>query len=419
MNMSSETTDEHSGGRHRGFLLILVAYVSQFGNWLTFLALVIGVQRQHGSAATVGIFMAQTLPALFAARPIAVWLAKRGVVRPWIGTQIALALSTVCMTLLWHDLLAVYAYAAVSMLLRAVANPLFFSLVEDSTSESNRTMVFAGVGSAGSVSLVLAPTVGGLISERWSIEILFAADAVTFLFGAIVIAASSGFGRRVGSTAFLRARGGSAFRKEGWGLVPSGTGTALRPTLIGWPLLLLVGAMLNSVELPLFFDVLRFGDSQFGLALSLFGVGSGIAIWIAKVVAVRSWVLRTFAGVFLLSMILWLVPLTIAPYAAFAVAGAAYTITTAVIRAELSTRAAIDSVDSTALWAWASQVTLLANLVGYGLAAISYVSAGGAVWISYGFLLALSLTFSLFTFWLSRHPVRIPSGEEEGALGVN
>jgi hypothetical protein len=148
---------------------------------------------------------------------------------------------------------------------------------------------------------------------------------------------------------------------------PQGAGSGLIRPLGTWFAFVLLGAALNSVELPTFDNWLMYDSTGFGIALSMYGLGGLISFVFTLVTPAKLPPLGLSAGAYLLGLVLWVVPLSVLPAIGFLLAGAGSTFASGAIRHLIAARAEEDGVDVQGLWGWANQVTLFANLAMYGL----------------------------------------------------
>jgi MFS family permease len=312
-----------------------------------------------------------------------------------------LAVITIGMTVGHRNLLVTYAYMGVSMLVRAVANPLFYSMISASTGSEEREQVFTGVNSVSSVSLVLSPALGGVVSENVGLGWLFAIDALSFIAGVGLLVSRTL--HRSGRQAESAGRGGAGNRGLfRWLSKPPGSGPLLTPALWTWFLFILVGAVLNAVEMPVFDHVLHYSDSRFGLALSSFGLGGVLALALSLTGRRLSAPTVASALMFLLGLALWLSGVGALPFIGFGIAGLASALAAGSVRAALSGRAEREGIEQQKLWGWVNQSVLLGNLIVYLAASILFAAevpltvmlvalfGVGAAWVAAAVVLARS-----------------------------
>jgi MFS family permease len=344
-------------------LIVVTALINQLGNWFTFLAIIVHVQAQHGSASSAAVFLAQTVPALIAARSLSDRVPRTMTKQAWIALQIVLAAMTISMSALNDHLIIIYVYVAVSALLRAVSNPLFYTVAINGTHPDRRKAVLTAVSGAGSLSLVISPAIGGVLADVAGIGWLFVVDAATFVIASMLIGLVRMPPQPAVGGSQLASRPG-LIRHLVW---PQGAGSGLIRPLGTWFAFVLLGAALNSVELPTFDNWLMYDSTGFGIALSMYGLGGLISFVFTLVTPAKLPPLGLSAGAYLLGLVLWVVPLSVLPAIGFLLAGAGSTFASGAIRHLIAARAEEDGVDVQGLWGWANQVTLFANLAMYGL----------------------------------------------------
>lgn len=348
-----------------------IAVVSQIGNWLTFLAVIVHAQLAYGAAASTVVFVAQTVPALIGARAISDRIPAHWVRSSWIGGQLLLALLTTVLAFTYGSFVILLGYVAVSMLLRAALNPLFMTLITDNVAEEQRAATMTGVGAAGSVAVVLSPALGGMLLTTIGPMYLFLIDALTFGVSAVWM---------VSAKPRAIAAHGQGGRNPWWQGLPSlrslSTAPGLSdlrtwsvPVLMTWPAMLLVGALLNALEAPLSFDVLGFTEIEFGLALACFGAGGLIVLAVTLFSDRQLFGPRIAVTVYAVGLTMWVFIPGVGPLVGFFMAGVASAVLSGWIRASLDRWASVSRVDPKDLWGWATQTTLFVNLVSYGAAA--------------------------------------------------
>lgn len=369
-----------------------IAIVNQAGNWLTFLALIVIAQKSAGAAGSSAVFLAQTLPALIAARAVSDRIPTHHIRRVWVGGQLLLAVLTLMMYWGHHSVAAILAYAAVSMLARSILAPLFVTLLVESVAAAHRPATLTGVGAAGSLSLMLAPALGSTVLSLVGAGALFLLDAVSFLVIGLWVASvremavPAATGRERGS---LRASlPGPRDLRYAPGLPDQSLWQV--PVLAGWLALLLAGALLNGVETPYSFTVLGMTDAGFGLALACFGAG-GVTVLVISAIADRTPPhLLGAALVYAAGILVWLAVPRIGAYLGFGLAGAGAALISGQIRTGMDAWARAHRVDPALLWGWANQTTLLINLLGYGATALAFALGVSAIAVAAFLVLALA-----------------------------
>lgn len=357
---------------------IAVAVINQLGNWLTFLVIIFHSQVAFGSVGSGLVLLAQSLPALLAARAISDRIPPRRITSAWIVIQGSLAAMTVAVSFAYDSLPAILGYVAVSMLFRAIANPLFYSMVDSTIGEAEKKSTLTGVTAAGSLATVLSPAGGGALALLLGVQAVIIVDAATF---AAVALCGLVMARRIRTPHAPAAP--SRHQRRSWladlplpsALVrgPEGVGTLFRDgPLASWALFLVTGALLNVMETPYSLDVLGYTSVEFGLLLGCFGAG-GLAVFLASAFSNRSWVsLSTATGLYAAGLALWLTGLGPLPMIGFVLAGFGTAIAAGGLRVALSQWGECNQIPGQKVWGWANQVTLAANFVCYGLVTLGY-----------------------------------------------
>jgi MFS family permease len=398
----------------------LVSLTYGIGNWFTYLALIVYVQTQAGSTASAGLFLAQTVPALLVAGHIARAVPIEGVRRAWIGCQVTLAVMTVGAAFFVEHLWVVYVYAGSSMIVRAVANPLLLSLVSSSVTATERPTVLRSVSATSAVTLAVAPAVGGsllpVIGPTW----LLLLNALMFIGVGAAMWAHGGVGRALraargeGGT-HTEVRRGSWFRLPGFAAIVRVEGSDLwawrQPYTRLWMLLLIAGAILNIIETPLVFEVVKLGEAAYGWMLAAYGCG-GLVVLLSNLRRGRAQDLSPgndlrhtsisggalAAGFLAVSAVALARPsevtTVVTAVAAFFLLGYGASWLSGTSRAWLNSSFQ-DQGDTVtkAMWTWASQVTLAINLVVYLAFFVVYAMVPTGAWmlvpalVAYGTLL--------------------------------
>ncbi|GGN15810.1 hypothetical protein GCM10011609_65560 [Lentzea pudingi] len=351
--------------RHR---LIWAAFISQAGNWLTFTGLLQYVQSQFGSLSTAGMLFAQSLPAVVAVRGLAQRIAPEHAHRAWLVAQIGLAVCTVTLVGLASSLWFIYAYFAVTTVLKAVSNTLFMTFVGEWVPAEQKASTYTAIGTAGSITLTVSPAVGGVMASTVGYWWLFIADATSFLLAALVLARSGG--------AITAADGWSHGERVSpwrtWVGKPEGFGAHLARPALAWTSFAVVGAGVNAVEMPVFDDIHAFQADQFGFALACYGAGGLLAFGISLLAPQFHVPVVALSVAYGGALIAWVCGGTAGAYAGFAVAGLTYGLINGRLRSSLDRAAEADGVDPIPLWAWATQVTFLVSVAVLGAAAAAF-----------------------------------------------
>ncbi|WP_158251216.1 MFS transporter [Cryobacterium sp. Y11] len=351
-----------------------IAAVNQFGNWLTFLSVIVFAQQSYGSAASALIFLAQTVPALLAARSISDRIPVRYTRRAWILGQVTLAGITLGIAVTYHYFAAILAYVAISMMIRAVLNPLYMALLVESVPQPQRQSTMTGVGAAGSIAVVVSPAVGGLLLATVGPTYLFLLDAATFVAVSLWMLTAKGV---------QSPKSGNPPTNRWWSGLPSpralarAPGLANRhvwgfPALTAWIFLLLVGALLNALETPFSFTIIQVSEAEFGWILACFGAG-GLLVLIASLFSEVKLLRPNLAVVgYAVGLLVWMVLPTAGPYLGFFIAGLSAATLSGWVRASVDAWSQTNNVDAKLVWGWANQSTLFVNLVSYVLASVLF-----------------------------------------------
>lgn len=389
-----------------GRRVVVATLISQVGNWLTFTGLLQYVQTRFGSTATVGMFVAQSLPALLAARGVAQRIRPHHTHRVWLAVQIALAALSASLVAGLSTLWYLYLFFGLSALLRTVSSTLLLVLVSDWTATpAEKNSTFTAMGTAGSVTLAVSPAAGGVIAAAFGDSWLFIADAVTFILGALVLAAPVAVRDQRDRT---RAESGAApvgiWRQ--WLGRPGWDGPGITRALGVWGWFSVVGAGVNAIELPVFTLVHHFDARGFGYGLACYGVGGFVAFSISQLRPQWDIAPVRLAAGYTLGLAIWAYLGTAGAYVGFLTAGATYGLLSGKLRAVLDLAAKDEGIEHVALWAWVNQVVLVSNLVVYAAAAVLFGVGTPAVWLSVAVIAAAAVVAAkCIALSAERHPV--------------
>lgn len=377
--------------------LIGVAVINQFGSWLSFLAIVLYAQQEYGSAASAVVFLVQTVPALLAARSISDRIPAQHARQYWVVGQAVLGALTVALAFVHEWFGAVLIYVALSMLVKAILSPLYMSLIVGSVAQEQRRATMTGVGAAGSIAIVIAPALGGLLLTVIGPTYLFLMNAATYAIVAVLVLISRQLRAQDPDAA------SSVPRRSLWSSIPSPRSLMFGPSdsrrfvlsdavLATWVLLLLIGALLNSVETPFSFDVLGVSQAEFGWILACFGLG-GLAVLVVSLVR-DSPLLgpRTAVALYAGGLVLWMFAGRPGAYIGFVLAGIGGALLSGWTRARLDQWSEQHGVRPQLLWGWANQSMLFVNLVVYGAAAVAFALGVSPVYLA-GALLVFFIPF--------------------------
>lgn len=357
--------------------------------WLSFLAIIMYVQQAYGSAASAVVFLVQTVPALLAARSVSDRIPSRAARKYWVWGHLVLSAMTAALALTHTLFASVLAYVALSMLLKAILSPLYMSLIAGSVPQEQRRSTMTGVGAAGSIAIVIAPALGGLLLSTVGPGWLFAVNAATYALVAVIMLAR----QQIRSPEAAQAgadQGSQAGQpveppapRSPWSSLPSprsllfGPGSGGRfvlkdPVLATWVLLLLVGALLNGMETPFSFDVLGVTQAEFGWILSCFGLGGLLVLILSSVrdepfIGPR-WAVVMYAG----GLAAWMVAGPVGAYLGFFVAGMGGALISGWTRAQLDLWSESRGVRAQLMWGWANQTMLFVNLLTYTAVSVAF-----------------------------------------------
>lgn len=370
--------------KHR---LIAIAVINQFGSWLSFLAIVLYAQQEYGSAASAVVFLVQTVPALLAARSISDRISAQHARHYWVAGQLTLGALTVVLAFTHAWFASVLIYVALSMLIKAILSPLYMSLIVGSVPQEQRRATMTGVGAAGSIAIVIAPALGGLLLTTIGPTYLFLMNAGTYVLVSMLVLLSKQ----------LRAQDREAespSKPRGlWSSIPSpksllfGPGDNGRfvladPVLATWVLLLLIGALLNSVETPFSFDVLGVSQAEFGWILACFGLGGLLVLIISLTRDSPMLGPRTAVVLYVSGLVLWMLGGRPGAYAGFFLAGVGGALLSGWARARLDEWSEHHLIRPQLLWGWANQTMLFVNLVVYGAAAVCFALGVSPIYLA-------------------------------------
>lgn len=359
------------------------------GNWFSFLALLVYVQTQAGAVASAGLFLAQTVPALLVAGQIARAVPLTYVRTAWVTCQVSLAALTVPAAFLVEHIWTVYLYAGLSMILRAVANPLLMTLVSTSVPSGERPNVLRAVSATSAITLAVAPAIGGALLPVLGPTWLLLLNAALFVLVAVAMLLNRALTLEAQSTPTAarrvsKAADGRWLRLHGFVALVRVEGTEVRtwthPYTRLWMLLLFAGAILNIIETPLVFDIIQLNETVFGWMLAAYGAG-GLLVLLGSLRSganptpnrTRLRALFSAAAMAIGFAILSAVALassardfaSVAAITAFFALGYGASWLSGTARAWLDASGGEDKTTTKAIWTWASQVTLAINLVIY------------------------------------------------------
>jgi hypothetical protein len=377
--------------------LITASAVSQAGNWLTFLAGFQFTQQHFGSAATAMSFLVQSLPALLSAKTLAERVPEDRQFQAWVVLQIVLSGLTLGLAAVGLSYVAILVYLGVATTLRTISSTLFMAIISSRLAVSDREPTFTALGATGSLTLTVAPAIGGAFAAAAGFTWLLIIDALTFVLAAAILS--------------LPSRGvvDKARHDEAAQRCPSdarnpnnikdvlSSSPALRRSLRCWWLFSIAGAGVNAVELPIFNEVYHFSISGTGVALTAYGAGGTLAF----IVGVSKMRLPISAGaislVYTCALTVWITGGPIGAYAGFFLGGASYGLMSGRIRMMFDTNARRTGITPVSIWGWANRTVLISNVVVYALASGAFfMGLNGFQSAFFVVLLAAALSVQLF-----------------------
>ncbi len=387
-------------------LFPLLSFLSGTGNWFTFIALIVHLQQTHGAAASTGLFLAQTVPALLVAGTLARRIPERSVKTFWIRIQLLVAAVTLIMSLFLESLPGLYLLAGVVMILRSVLNPLFMTMISRTVPQDSRPDTLRSVSAASALSLALAPAFGGALLPLTGPVALLLINASLTVCTALIMAFCTRISpadtspRPSSLEAAASSRSGRLLSIPGVSALTRVEGTSIRvwknASTRAWILLLLGGAALNASEAPLIFQVAHAGPEAFGTMVGAYGVG-GMLVLIASMIG-RTSIMRRVASVlttrnatlallggFLLLALMPLLPLVgtlAAGTVGFFLLGMSISWLSGTIRSWLdSLHTGSGDSRTLSIWTWSSQVTLAVNLMVYAVFLGLYTAWEAGLWV--------------------------------------
>lgn len=338
--------------------------VNAFGSWLTFLAIALLTQEKYGSQYVAVVFLMQTIPAIIFSQGLARLIPAGRHEQVFLITQILLALNSLVLVFN-QSLPVIFAHLLAASFLRSISGPILNSLVGKWVPKESLHEVFTRLGALQSGTLAFAPMAGAWLKVTTSASVLFVVDAVSFMVAVALM-----------KELFLPASGERHFQFEWRSLLakfspqPRGLTPQTRQALFIWFVFLVVGAILNAIEFP-GFEVFQLSERQIGYAIGAWGVGNLLAfIFPLRLTYRQSAVLYLGA----LTLFVW-AGNVIGVIAAFLMAGSFSSYFSGGMRAHLQSTVGAGE-NSAPMWAYASQVTQLINLIAYGGAGLLLASVG-------------------------------------------
>ncbi|MDR6891173.1 MFS transporter [Falsarthrobacter nasiphocae] len=389
------------------------ALLSGAGNWLTFIALIVFIQQTHGSSAAVGLFLAQTAPALLVAGAVARRVPPRAVYRTWILIQVGVAALTIVASFFVTYLGAIYAYAGVSMVLRSILNPLFMTLISTNVAPQDKPDVLRSVSASSALTMAIVPALGGALLPVAGPHVLLVVNALlslasaTLLFLTLTVSPSAepSVGARTSTDSRRR-----LFNIPGVMTLVQVEGSRIWVWRTfetrAWILLILGGAIFNAIETPFIFDVARGGSELFGAMMAAYGLGGlvvlllgmfpgrRLSLILARFINPQSMTCTVIVGFACLAGMAGLESRAAGHtlgLVSFFLLGTAVSWLSGTIRSWLDELPGSEQGLGLTVWTWASQVTLAVNLLVYGVFTLAFTRLPAGVWLIAAPLCAYSL----------------------------
>ena len=283
--------------RERNFLWLWLAYViSNLGDRALAIALSVTVYDATKSKTALGLSLIfGTLPVLlfglaggvFADR----WNRRRTMITADVGRALAVLLLLYIPSAHFkahfdaHDKSIVYAAAFLVASFSCFFSPARQSLLPAIVPRGKLLQANGLMLSANQATLFLGPTLGGLLISVFHPRGVFLFDAATFIASAFFVRLITDVVVMPGTKS---ARGvAGLWREAGEGLRYVSTSRVLRPSLVLLSLVVIGGAVYNTLELPFVKDVWGGDDKQYALLAALSGLAA-VLTGLATVGPIRS-----------------------------------------------------------------------------------------------------------------------------------
>jgi MFS family permease len=304
--------------RNRDFLVSLAGRcASRFGDVVAAVALTLRLQSAGAHPYLVAVLLAAGLvPMIAAAGPA-------GRVADSVDSRRVLVTASVAQACCCVPLIFVHQAAAMIVLVALLGTGAAFSqatwqaLIPRVAGEENIGAAMALQHAAFTFSTILAPAVAGLLAGTFGTGVPLALDAVTF--GAMAVAALGVRTRRRGTGA-VRANAAGRAERGGWAALRHDP--LLAPVIVGLAAFVLLGMMVNVVQVFLVRETLHASAAWFGglEAITMAGLAGGVlACGRLSTDAGRAWAVAGGAALMSLAMlgtgaapaVLALVPLSV------------------------------------------------------------------------------------------------------------
>ena len=283
--------------RERNFLWLWLAYViSNLGDRALAIALSVTIYDATNSKTALGLSLIfGTLPVLlfglaggvFADR----WNRRRTMITADVGRALAVLLLLYIPSAHFkahfdaHDKSIVYAAAFLVASFSCFFSPARQSLLPAIVPRGKLLQANGLMLSANQATLFLGPTLGGLLISVFHPRGVFLFDAATFIASAFFVRLITDVVVMPGTKS---ARGvAGLWREAGEGLRYVSTSRVLRPSLVLLSLVVIGGAVYNTLELPFVQDIWGGDGKQYGLLVALSGLAA-VLTGLATVGPIRS-----------------------------------------------------------------------------------------------------------------------------------
>ena len=283
--------------RERNFLWLWLAYViSNLGDRALAIALSVTIYDATNSKTALGLSLIfGTLPVLlfglaggvFADR----WNRRRTMITADVGRALAVLLLLYIPSAHFkahfdaHDKSIVYAAAFLVASFSCFFSPARQSLLPAIVPRGKLLQANGLMLSANQATLFLGPTLGGLLISVFHPRGVFLFDAATFIASAFFVRLITDVVVMPGAKS---ARGvAGLWREAGEGLRYVSTSRVLRPSLVLLSLVVIGGAVYNTLELPFVQDIWGGDGKQYGLLVALSGLAA-VLTGLATVGPIRS-----------------------------------------------------------------------------------------------------------------------------------
>jgi CRP-like cAMP-binding protein len=278
---------------------------SIIAHWAYGIALAVFAYRQGGAAAVGIVGLVRFIPSAIAS-PFAAMLGdrfprERVIVVAELTRSLLLAAS-VCVIALEGPVALVYVLAGLVSIAYSAVRPAQAALLPSlATSPAELTAANVTSSTVESLGIFGGPAIGGLLLAATSVEVVFGAAAVAFLFSAVLVS-------RVHITERPEPpeRRGSAVREFAAGFVTLATQPGLRVLVLLLVAQTLVAGALNVLIVVSALQLLDLGEQGVGFLNSAVGIGGLVGAMVSALL-----IGRRLTSNFLLGILLWGVPIAL------------------------------------------------------------------------------------------------------------